>query len=548
MRETQLMVLGFFVVAAAWLAAPNLASAQSAAPKPALTGTIAGPDGTPLEGVVVSAERPGATITLSVVSDNNGVYRFPAGKLAPGRYFLAIRAAGFELQGDGAVAVAPGKTATLDLKLAPAHDLAAQLTNAEWLASWPGTDAQKTAVLGCTGCHTLQRIARATHDETEWVATIKRMASYAQESSPLVPQKTADSFLSRTPPEVLQRLAAYLATVDLSAGPQWKYPLKVMPRVTGRGTRVVITEYKLPQPTFQPHDVILDGKGKVWFSDFDELRLGSLDPKTGKVAEYPLPLRKPGAPVGELDIERAGANDLVLGMTWQATIARFNTVTKKFNYYPIPAAANDNVAQLIMTTNRADIDGKVWTANEGHHEFYRLDLASGTMEKFGPFPHTSYGLAADSHNNLFFADFGNDVIGKVDAKTGQASFYSTPTKISRPRRGHMDAQDRFWFAEFAANNIGMLDTKTGAMSEWQAPTPWTAPYDAILDKNGEVWSGGMTTDRVLRMDPKTGQSVEYPLPDDTNIRRVFVDNTTTPVTFWTGSNHGAAIVKVEPLD
>jgi streptogramin lyase len=112
----------------------------------------------------------------------------------------------------------------------------------------------------------------------------------------------------------------------------------------------------------------------------------------------------------------------------------------------------------------------------------------------------------------------------------------------------MDAQDRFWFAEFAANSVGMLDTKTGAISEWQAPTPWTAPYDAILDKNGEVWTGGMSTDRVVRIDPKSGQAVEYPLPDDTNIRRVFVDNTTKPVTFWAGSNHGAAIVKVEPQD
>jgi hypothetical protein len=41
---------------------------------------------------------------------------------------------------------------------------------------------------------------------------------------------------------------------------------------------------------------------------------------------------------------------------------------------------------------------------------------------------------------------------------------------------------------------------------------------------------------------------EYPLPRETNIRRVFVDNSTIPVTFWTGSNHGASIVKVEPLD
>jgi streptogramin lyase len=550
MRATRSISFAFVVLAAAAaLVVPRAASAQPAASNPVLTGTVKGPDGAPMEGVVVTADRPGATITVSVVSDRDGTYRFPAGKLAAGPYFLAIRATGFELDGNGGATVVPGRTSKVDLQLKPAHDLAAQLTNADWLASWPGTDAQKTAVLGCTGCHTLQRIARATHDETEWLATIKRMASYAQESSPLKPQKTEDSFLGRTPPEVLQHLAAYLASVDLSAGPQWKYPLKTMPRVTGRGTHVVITEYKLPDPIFEPHDVILDGKGKVWFSDFVDLKLGNLDPKTGKVTEYALPLRKPGAPVGELDIEPAGAHDLVLGMTWQATVARFDTATKKFNFYPIPAAANDKNAQLIMTTNRADVDGKVWTDNGGApHEFYRIDLKTGQTQKFGPFPHTSYGLAADSHDNLFFADFGNDTIGRVDAKTGQATFFQTPTKMSRPRRGHMDAQDRFWFAEFAANSVGMLDPKTGAISEWQTPTPWTAPYDAILDKNGEVWTGGMTTDRVVRLDPKSGQSVEYPLPDDTNIRRVFVDNTTTPVTFWTGSNHAAAIVKVEPQD
>ena len=55
-------------------------------------------------------------------------------------------------------------------------------------------------------------------------------------------------------------------------------------------------------------------------------------------------------------------------------------------------------------------------------------------------------------------------------------------------------------------------------------------------------------DRVSRLDPKTGQFIEYLLPRSTNIRRVFVDNSTTPVTFWVGSNHGASIIKLEPLD
>jgi streptogramin lyase len=70
----------------------------------------------------------------------------------------------------------------------------------------------------------------------------------------------------------------------------------------------------------------------------------------------------------------------------------------------------------------------------------------------------------------------------------------------------------------------------------------------VVDKNGDAWTGSMMTDRVSRLDTKTGQFTEYLLPNSTNIRRVWVDNSTNPVTFWVGSNHGASIVKVEPLD
>jgi virginiamycin B lyase len=58
----------------------------------------------------------------------------------------------------------------------------------------------------------------------------------------------------------------------------------------------------------------------------------------------------------------------------------------------------------------------------------------------------------------------------------------------------------------------------------------------------------MSTDRVVRLNPDTGQAIEYPLPRPTNVRRVFIDNTTERPTFWTGSNHGASIIKLEPLD
>ena len=58
----------------------------------------------------------------------------------------------------------------------------------------------------------------------------------------------------------------------------------------------------------------------------------------------------------------------------------------------------------------------------------------------------------------------------------------------------------------------------------------------------------MSTDRVVRVDPKTDTVVEYLMSSGTNMRTVYVDNSTTPVTFWVGSNHAHALVKVEPLD
>jgi streptogramin lyase len=111
-----------------------------------------------------------------------------------------------------------------------------------------------------------------------------------------------------------------------------------------------------------------------------------------------------------------------------------------------------------------------------------------------------------------------------------------------------DAQGRLWFAEYAANKIAMFDPAKETFREWNVATPYAYPYDVYLDRNGELWAGSMSTDRVLRMKPATNEAVEYLLPRQTNVRRVYVDDRTTPVSFWVGSNHGASIVKVMPLD
>lgn len=112
----------------------------------------------------------------------------------------------------------------------------------------------------------------------------------------------------------------------------------------------------------------------------------------------------------------------------------------------------------------------------------------------------------------------------------------------------IDDQGRIWFAEFAGDRIGMFDTRTTKFREFPLPDPWTSPYDAALDKEGKVWSATMSSDRVQRLDPATGKVIEYLLPRQTNIRRIFIDNSTRHPTFWAGNNHHAAIIKLELTD
>ena len=521
----------------------------------ALAGQVASTEEGPMEGVIVSAKKDGSTITVSVITNAQGRYSFPAARLEPGRYGLQIRAVGYDLEGPKSADVAAGAPTSADLKLRKTRNLSKQLTNAEWMMSVPGTDDDKLQLINCVSCHTLERVVKSSHDADEFVQVVARMNGYAQVSQPIKPQRRVDQSRAANP-ERFRKVAEYLATINLSSGMKHEFELKTLPRVKGRGTNVIITEYDLPRPTIEPHDVIIVN-GEAWYSNFGEQFLGKLDPKTGKHTEYAMPELRKGFPTGNLDLGIDREGHLLLGMMYQGGVARFDPKTEKFQIWQLPPERLKDDSQLNMVTNQAHVDGKLWVNDAGPSTLLRLDMATGKFEEFDPFSilpggrqggYSIYDVRADSQNNVYVTDFQKNYVVKVDAKTGKFTAYQTGTPFSRNRRGRIDDQDRFWFAEYRGNKIAMLDTKEERIQEWPLPTKFTQPYDVIWDKNGQLWTGGMTSDRVIRLDPKSNEVVEYPLPRDTNMRRMFVDNSTTPPTFWVGSNHGASIVRVEPLD
>ena len=541
-----------WVVAVLLLAQTVPGATQSLAP--ALSGKVVAPQAGALEGVLVSAQLSGSPITVTVVSDQSGHFAFPPGKLGGGHYGLRIRATGYELDTPQSVDIADSKPAEIDLKLRKASDLAAQLTNTEWFMSFPGTAEQKRPLIECMSCHTLERIARSKYDADAFMPVLKRMTTYANNTiQARVQKRPADVDF---PEDRARKVAEYLAGVNLSKGDSWSYPLQTLPRPSGAATRMVVTEYDLPRKTIAPHDVRTDSNGFIWYSNFVENELGRLDPKTGAHKEFAYPVLKPGFPTGSLALEPDSDGNWWLAMMFQGGLAKFDVKTESFQLFPVQKELNnDSTQESLLTPSHWRVDGKVWTNDVRKQSILRLDVASGKYELINPFAltpkgrqHSPYGMVSDAANNLYFMDFGDENVGRIDAKTGAPTIYPTPTPRSRPRRTMMDAQQRVWFAEFATDKVGMFDPAQEKFSEWGVPTPHTYPYDVFLDRTGQLWSGNMASDRVLRLDPQNGKSVEYLLPRQTNIRRIFIDNTTTPPTFWAGNNHHAAILKVEALD
>jgi virginiamycin B lyase len=527
----------------------------------ALTGQVSSAAEGAMEGVLVSAKKAGSNITITVVSDKSGRYTFPANRLDAGQYSLRVRAVGYDLDGAATVEVAARKSTTRDLRLQKTEDLAAQMSNAEWMASIPGTDQQKILLLNCVGCHTLERLMRSPHDSNAFMQVVlPRMQAYVNQSIPAHPQlRKAERLMEERGDQrvqVYRAVAEYLATINLKGASQWNYALKTLPRPTGKATRVIYTEYDLPRETIEPHDVLVDSDGIAWYSSFGEQFLGRLDPKTGKATEYAIPEHKPGFPTGLLGLRADRDGNLWLGNMYQAAIVKFDRKTEKFQYWTLPPERNIDAAQINMVSPQSShVDGKVWSQNNGFAGVHRLDLASGKIETWEPFkdapkgePHNIYDVIPDAQNNVYFTDFRHRHIGRIDAKTGEIKLFAIPTSGSSPRRGQMDAQGRLWFGEYRADRIGMFDTKSEQFKEWQLTTRWASPYDVTIDKNEDAWTGSMVSDQVTRLNTKTGDAIDYLLPRSTNIRRVFVDNTTNPVTFWVGSNHGHSIIKLEPLD
>jgi len=517
-----------------------------------------------MEGVVVSAKRPGSTIMVSVSTNAQGEYRFPEGRLVPGEYDITMRAVGYTLPSTKAM-IQAGEPSHVDLKLAKAAPdvLALQLSNSEWIQSAPGTQVQKLAFLRCLDCHGLQRPIFSTENASEMAFTIQRMGAHAANASPNFPffHEDASEVLSHPPTKANEELAAYIASINLSSGETWPFKLKTQPRPTGKSTQAIITTYDLPEQA-APHDTLLDKAGNVWFSDFQHHVISKLDPKTGKVTRYPVPLSRPGLPTGGLMITMDKDGNIWEAMMGQAQIAKLDPKTEKVSIYLAPDWDKGDTRFTMIDALHSNVDGKLWTKtnggpDEGHaNKLYQFDLATEkfneVMPPAGKRDIAGYGLVTDLDNNVYSLD-NNPIqrqIWRTSGKTGETTYIDLPIGVGGARRGHIDSQNRLWFSQFHANRYARYDAKSRNITVWDVPVPYAGAYDVQFDDVKYAWGADMSTDLVQRLNTETGEWDSYLLPTSINTRHIDVQKSSdpnVPSSMWTEGQQTGQIVHIEPL-
>ena len=112
-----------------------------------------------------------------------------------------------------------------------------------------------------------------------------------------------------------------------------------------------ISEYRLPMGA-RPRRIAITFDDMVWYTDYRRGYLGRLDPRTGKVEEWPSPGGRKAAPYG-----MAATPD---GAVWYSesgakpnTIVRFDPQTKKFTAWPVPSGGG--VIRNMAATSQGDI-------------------------------------------------------------------------------------------------------------------------------------------------------------------------------------------------
>jgi virginiamycin B lyase len=271
--------------------------------------------------------------------------------------------------------------------------------------------------------------------------------------------------------------------------------------------KVTIREWDVPTKGAHPHDPAVGTDGTLWFTEQMTNKLGRLDPLTGSFKEYALKLEDSG-PHG-LVADREG--NIWFTGNFKGYIGKLDPKTGAITEFKIPDPKGEDPHTAVF-----DSHGLLWFTLQVANMVGRLDPGTGKIDlKHVPTADSHpYGIAINSKGVPIFCEFATNKMAKIDPGTMGITEYSLP-EGARPRRMAIDANDRVYFTDFNEGHLGRLDLTTGAVKMWASPGgPKSAPYGIAITPDGMVWysESGVKPNTIIQFDPKTEQFARANIP------------------------------------
>ena len=511
-----------------------------AAQNTTISGVIKDSAGQLVSGAFVRVRNTEKNLGFLVVSQQQGRYVTP--NLLPGSYSVESFGGGF--QAKGAVEVASGRSATLDLSLSeqqPTSVPRRRMLQADYQRMLPAGAAKQLVMSRCNICHGLGVVAMNRGTREEWDETIDLMKFYMEERR--IP------FTDQDKAAVVDYAATHFgSSAGRNRGERGNDPNKHLPRTLlgGVAAKYVAMEFALT-PGAGSHDIAVDSQGNGWVSERGNnlASISKFDPKALTYTRIPPP---PGKVQPRPSAITVDAKDIVWAIDNSPNnrMIAYDTKNREFSTFDIPAPPRQRPA---MNTVRYK-DGVLWGSGIASSQIYRLDPTTRKVDAW-PVPKGShpYGLALGDGNTIWYAAQYADTIGQLDSTTGEIKHHKVPQAKSDLRRAQTDNDGNLWAGGHESMSLIRVDAKTGVVTEFQTPTEVSGPYSVDVDRSRNlIWVGYNYGDKLARFDPKTNTWVEFPLPRaDSDIRRIEVDQNNPNRVWWAGLT-SARIGYIEVLE
>src|SRR5574341_1515925 len=241
----------------------------------------------------------------------------------------------------------------------------------------PEVNGKKAVQTYCVQCHELCTTTRAGYSAAGWLNNLHMMINVG----------------APVPSGEVEPLVEYLAK---------NFPERPKPDavIVPGSAKITIKEWVVPTPGSRPHDPVATPDGAIWYTGQFANTLGRLDPKSGRIKEFRLPLK--AGPHG-LAADKDGA--IWYTGNFNSHVGKLNPKTGEVTayYMPNPAARDPH-------TPIFDKSGVLWFTVQSGNMVGRLDPKSGEIKLVSaPTPKSRpYGMVVSSKNVPFYVAFGSN--------------------------------------------------------------------------------------------------------------------------------------------